>query len=88
MKFYFGPNHYITLQKYSEELEKHGDNPELHKLINLGWKWVSWFNRLVVINLFNWLEKHMTGNYGLIILLLTIIIKLCIISINIQILSF
>ncbi len=76
MKFYFGPNHYITLQKYSEELEKHGDNPELHKLINLGWKWVSWFNRLVVINLFNWLEKHMTGNYGLIILLLTIIIKL------------
>jgi len=75
MSFYFGPNHYITLKKYSDNIEKYGENLELHKVINLGWKWESWFNRLVVINLFNWLEQHLTGNYGLIILLLTIIIK-------------
>lgn len=75
MSFYFGPNHYLTLKNYSNDIEKYGENLELHKVINLGWKWVSWFNRIVVINLFNWLEKHLTGNYGLIILLLTIIIK-------------
>lgn len=37
---------------------------------------MAWFNRYVVIPLFNFLENHVTGNYGLIILLLTLIIKL------------
>jgi len=71
MQFYFGPNHFLTLQDYSEK-----DNLELTKLINLGWKWVSWFNRYVVIYVFNWLEGFI-GNYGIIILILTLMIKLC-----------
>lgn len=72
MQFYFGPNHFLTLKAYSEK-----DGLELTSLINLGWKWVSWFNRYVVIYLFNWFETALTGNYGLIILLMTLLIKLC-----------
>ncbi len=75
MYFYFGPNHYLTLKDYGSDVDKFGEDLKLTKVINLGWKWVSWFNRYVVINLFSFLEK-ITGNYGLIILMLTIIIKL------------
>jgi len=71
MQFYFGPNHFLTLQEYGKK-----DDLELTKLINLGWKGVAWFNRYVVIYLFNWLEKAIS-NYGIIILLLTLMIKLC-----------
>ncbi|MGB5990123.1 MAG: membrane protein insertase YidC [Marinifilaceae bacterium] len=71
MQFYFGPNHFLTLKEYSEK-----DELELTKLINLGWKWVSWINRYFVIYLFNFLENALTGNYGLIILLMTLLIKL------------
>lgn len=69
MQFFFGPNSYPILKEYGADIE-------LPKLVNLGWKWVAWFNRYVVIPLFNFLENHVTGNYGLIILLLTLIIKL------------
>ncbi|MFA8434764.1 MAG: membrane protein insertase YidC [Marinifilaceae bacterium] len=68
MQFYFGPNHYLTLRKYGKDIE-------MHKLVDLGWKIFGWVNRFVVIEIFNFLEKF-TGNYGLIILLLTLIIKL------------
>lgn len=69
MQFFFGPNSYPVLKEYGADIE-------LPKLVNLGWKWVAWFNRYVVIPLFNFLENHVTMNYGLIILLLTLIIKL------------
>lgn len=69
MEFYFGPNSYPVLKEYGADIQ-------LPKLVNLGWKWVAWFNRYVVIPLFGFLESHVTGNYGLIILLLTLIIKL------------
>lgn len=69
MQFYFGPNSYPILKEYGADIE-------LPKLVNLGWKWVAWFNRYVVIPLFGFLESHVTTNYGLIILLLTLIIKL------------
>jgi YidC/Oxa1 family membrane protein insertase len=72
MQFYFGPNHFLTLKAYSEK-----DELDLTKLINLGWKWVSWINRYVVIYLFSFFENALTGNYGLIILLMTLLIKLC-----------
>lgn len=70
MDFYFGPNHYLTLKKYGEK-----EDLELTKLINLGWSMVSWFNRWVVIYLFNWLEGFI-ANYGIIILILTLLVKL------------
>ena len=67
-KYYFGPNHYKTLQKTGYELEK---------IINLGWPVVSWFNKWVVINVFHILDNRIS-NYGLIILIMTIFIKLLI----------
>ena len=69
MRFFFGPNSYPVLREYGKDIE-------LPQLINLGWKWIAWFNRYVVIPIFNFLESHVTLNYGLIILLLTLIIKL------------
>lgn len=66
MKFYFGPNQYNTLAAVGNNLEKQ---------INLGWGPLKYINRYAVIPIFNSLEK-MNLNYGIIILILTIILKL------------
>ena len=66
MKLYYGPNHISTLRKEGLELEK---------LVFLGKNIIGWINRFVIIPVFNWLEKYITS-YGLIILILTIIIKI------------
>ncbi|MFA6401636.1 MAG: membrane protein insertase YidC [Salinivirgaceae bacterium] len=66
MSFYFGPNHYKTLKKLDVDLEE---------VITLGSNIIRWINVGVVIPLFNWLGKYI-GNYGIIILLVTIIIKI------------
>lgn len=71
MRVYFGPNHYQTLKKYDLNLERQ---------INLGWKIFGWINRFVVIPLFNVLSG-LNMNYGIIILILTIIIKLALLPI-------
>ena len=65
-QFYFGPNHYKTLKSYNASFEE---------LIPLGWGIFGWVNQYIIINLFDFLSNYMS-NYGLIILLLTIIIKL------------
>jgi YidC/Oxa1 family membrane protein insertase len=66
MRFYFGPNHYQTLKKYDLDLEKQ---------IPLGWGIFGWVNRFIVIPIFNFLDSFGL-NYGLIIFILTIVIKL------------
>ncbi len=63
--FYFGPNHYQTLKDYENDLEK---------LINLGGLFSRFFSQYLVIPVFNFLNRFI-GSYGLIILLLTIVIK-------------
>ncbi len=68
MQFYFGPNKYKTLRKYGKDIQ-------LEKVINLGWGIFGWVNKYVVIEVFNFLEKYM-NDYGLIILILTVLIKL------------
>ena len=68
MQFYFGPNKYKTLRKYGKDVQ-------LEEVIDLGWGIFAWVNKYFVIEIFNFLEKYM-GNYGLIILILTVIIKL------------
>ncbi|PKQ63120.1 membrane protein insertase YidC [Labilibaculum filiforme] len=73
MKFYFGPNKFNTLRKYGKDLD--GQDIELHKLVDLGWAIFGWVNRYFVIPIFNFLEGFIS-NYGIIILILTIIIKL------------
>ena len=65
-QFYFGPNHYKILKSYNAGFEE---------LIPLGWGIFGWVNQYIIINIFDFLSKYMS-NYGLIILLLTIIIKL------------
>lgn len=65
MTFYFGPNHYQTLKGYDRDLDQ---------IINLGWGIFGWVNKFAVIPVFNFLEQFNLG-YGLIILLLTVIIK-------------
>jgi YidC/Oxa1 family membrane protein insertase len=64
-KMIFVPNHYKTLRQYDIELER---------VVNLGWGIFGWLNRFAVIPIFNLVSK-MTSNYGIIILILTIIFK-------------
>lgn len=68
MKFFFGPNHYNTLKQYDLSLER---------LVNLGYAIVRPVNKYIVIPVFNFLRKFI-DNFGIIILLLTIFIKLII----------
>lgn len=65
-KFYFGPNHYNTLKQYNEDLEQ---------IVPLGWSWIRWISKWFIIPIFNWLDNYI-ANYGLIILILTILIKI------------
>jgi YidC/Oxa1 family membrane protein insertase len=65
MSLYFGPNHYKTLKHYDAGLEQ---------LVFLGRNIIRWINRFVIIPIFNWLGGFI-GSYGLIILLMTVIIK-------------
>jgi YidC/Oxa1 family membrane protein insertase len=66
LSFYFGPNHFGTLKKYNLSLEE---------LVSVG-KWiVKWINQYAIIPIFNFLNKFIFS-YGLIILLLTLIIKI------------
>ena len=71
--FYLGPNRYSTLSN----MDKFSPNEDLKltKLIPLGWKLFRVINTGVIIPVFNWLGKFFSS-YGIIILLLTIIIKL------------
>ena len=64
MSFYFGPIHFNTLKKY-----------QLEELVSLGGSILRVINRYLIIPIFNFLEQYI-GNYGIIILLLTLIIKI------------
>lgn len=66
MAFYFGPNLFKELKKYDQGFEK---------VVPLGGWIIRWINRWVVIPVFDVLESHI-GSFGLIILILTILIKL------------
>ena len=76
LRFYTGPNHYNTLKAYDKGLEKQ-DQLKLKSLVPLGWKIVSWVNVILVIPMFD-LFSSWGLNIGLIILLMTIVIKLII----------
>ncbi len=70
--FYLGPNRYHMLSSYDKYSPK--EDLKLTHLIPLGWKLFRWINTGVIIPVFDWLGKFMS-NYGLIILVLTIILK-------------
>ena len=71
--FYLGPNRYHMLSNYDKFSPK--EDLKLTHLIPLGWKLFRWINTGIIIPVFDWLGKFMT-NYGLIILVLTILIKI------------
>jgi YidC/Oxa1 family membrane protein insertase len=66
MRFFYGPNHISTLRK---------EGLELDKLVFLGKNIIGWISRFVIIPVFNWLNNYIS-NYGIIILILTILIKI------------
>ncbi len=76
MRFYFGPNHYHTLKTYDNGVEKE-NRLYLNKLVPLGWKIVSWINTVLVIPMFD-LFTGWGLHIGIVILLMTIVIKLII----------
>ena len=67
-KFFFVPNHYPVLKSYDLKFDK---------LIPLGGWLVGSINKYILIPVFNWLHKSI-ASYGLIILILTIMLKLVI----------
>lgn len=72
--YYFGPNHYPTLRKLDKGVAE-DKKLNLDQLVPLGASVFRWMNQIAVIPLFNFLEKYISS-YGLIILLLTLVIKL------------
>jgi YidC/Oxa1 family membrane protein insertase len=66
MAFYFGPNHHATLKQYEEW--------DLKNLVTVGGSVIRWLNEFVIIPIFNWLNRSI-ANFGIIIFLLTLILK-------------
>lgn len=73
---FIGPNLYPLLKGIDDELAS-DDGLSLTRVIPLGWSWLRWINTLIVIPVFTFLSG-LNLNYGIIILLLTIFIKLII----------
>lgn len=71
---FLGPNDYKLFRSYDKGADK-ADKLDLASMIPLGWPLFRWINTLIIINVFDLLGQ-VTSNYGLIILLLTIFIKL------------
>ena len=65
-EFYFGPNNYKGLKAYGHSYEK---------VIPLGGKIIGVFTKYVIIPLFDWLHRFIE-NFGIIILIMTIFIKI------------
>ena len=76
-KYYFGPVHYNTLKAYDEGVSNRSDKLELEEIVHLGYKWLSWVNKWVVIPIFNFFLT-LNWSMGLIILILTLMVKIII----------
>ncbi len=70
MTYYFGPNHYKSMQSSDIGIANH----EIERIIPMGWGIFGWVNRYIVVPVFSALDG-VIGSMGIIILLLTIIIK-------------
>lgn len=65
MKLYLGANHYKTLSKLDNSLER---------IVPMGWGIFRWVNKYLTVNVFYFLSQYITS-FGLIIFLLTLIVK-------------
>ncbi|HVF96643.1 MAG TPA: membrane protein insertase YidC [Flavisolibacter sp.] len=71
LAFYYGPTDYATLKQYGNDMED---------MVDLGsgmFAFVKYINRFVVLPVFDFFSKF-TTNYGIVILLLTLFIRLLI----------
>ena len=75
---YCGPNKYPILQNV---VGADGKGIAMERLIPLGGWLVGWFNRWVVIPVFDFLSKYI-ANFGIIILILTVLVKLVILPLT------
>lgn len=73
-RMYFGPNQYKILKAYDKGVSAES-KLKLNDLIPLGWGIFGWVNKFAIIPMFNFFSKFI-DNFGIIILLLTIVIKL------------
>lgn len=64
---FYGPNDYPILKDFQVE--------ELDRIIDFGWGIFGWVNKYLILNIFKFLDQF-NLSYGLIILILTILIKL------------
>ena len=74
MSIYCGPNKYAVL---SDVEGPNGEELSMERLIPLGGWLIGWFNRWIVIPVFDFLSKYI-ASFGIIILILTILVKLLI----------
>lgn len=64
--YFFGPNDYKVITQVADEFDRN---------LYLGWPPVLWVNKFAIIPIFHFLEQYIS-NYGIIIMILVIIIKL------------
>lgn len=74
MSFYFGPNDFRILKSFDKKYEK---------IIPLGGNLVGWISRFVIIPTFHFLNRFI-NSYGLIILIMTILLKIVISPLTIK----
>ena len=74
LQMYLGPNDFHTLKAHNDLSLVQDKDLELEDLVYLGWPIVRWINRWFIIYLFDWL-KGFGLHMGLVLLLLTIIVK-------------
>lgn len=70
LAFYYGPNDY----KVMKDVEFMGRDCQLEKVIPMGGTLIGWWNKIVTIPVFHWLRDMGLG-FGLIILILTLLVK-------------
>jgi YidC/Oxa1 family membrane protein insertase len=70
--YYFGPNDYKVISKITDGFSRN---------LSLGWPPMLWINRFVIIPIFKFLESYI-GNYGIIIVLLVLFVKILLLPLS------
>ena len=73
LQFYFGPNHYRTLQKMDDFRLSEREN-DLQELVDLGWPLFRWINRFFTIYVFDYLTA-LNLPMWVVLLLITLLMR-------------
>ncbi|MCQ2342057.1 MAG: membrane protein insertase YidC [Paludibacteraceae bacterium] len=77
MRFFMGPNNYNLLKSYDDNAENELVKLHLQEIVLQGWRVIIWINQIFSFPVFDWL-LHFGLPIGIVILLMTLIIKLII----------